>query len=168
MELLERVSRSTCWAFIKDLLALYIWVDVITDYMVVHTWKVLCDDEMLNCIYWKLGLTFCLLPSLVFITSGILLAWWIGGLDVFTGLSIIACGAFYLITFPLVKLCAIVFSLVRRCIGKSTKFQFLFHNESDFHVATKAIGVFEAVFESLPQVSIKNQYCFGKIVLCHD
>ena len=131
MELLEQVSRST-WAFIKVLLALYIWVDIITNYMVVHAWKVLCDDgEKLNCLYWQLGLTFCLLPSIVFITFGILFAWWKGGLGVFTGLFIIAFGAFYclwcfllpLVIFFVVKLCATVFSLVRRsqCAAEACK-----------------------------------------------
>ena len=174
MELLACVSRST-WAFIKVLLALYIWVDIITDYMVVHAWKVLCDnDEKLSCIYWKLGLTFCLLPSIVFITFGILFilfAWW-KWLNVrellWSCLSIIAFGAFYQIIFPVVKLCATVLSLVRRCMGKPTTWESIWDEDNDIdesgiHNATMILGVFEAVFESLPQVSIEISF-FGKIV----
>ena len=145
MELLERVARSTR-AFIKVLLPLYIWVDIITNYMVVHAWKVLCDDnEKLNCLYWKLGLTFCLLPSIVFITFGILFAWWRGELNGNTGLLIIAFGAFYQITFPVLKLCAIGISLSPPPVRLLA--------ESDVHNATWAFGVFEAVFELVPPSS---------------
>ena len=98
----------------------------------------------------------------------ILFAWKEGNLGVGNGLSIIAVGAFYQITFPVVKLCATVFSLVRRCKGESTTFESMWDedndkDESEIHNATMIIGVFEAVFESLPQVSIEISF-FGKIV----
>ena len=132
-------------------------MEIITYYMVVHAWKVLCDDnEKLSCIYWKLGLTFCLLPPIAFITIGFFNAWRKGKLNIKTGLGIIAFGAFYPITFPCCPLCPIVCSFyvdIIKALGADEPEDW----EDTLKVMETArikVGFGGAVFGSLPQVSI--------------
>ena len=135
--------QKIAWQTLKLLIAIiFPWIDTITDGLIVHKWKRLCENNTLECHWWPLGLFFMVLPS---IAVAVFTALFFRREGVLGG---VLAGVSYILWFPIANIYTNAKILVKICQNQE-----LSSNQKQEKLLWAFGQFFEATFEALPQVS---------------